>query len=161
MEFQPIQQTEPARPLRDSTRSGSGTSSKPETTANANSTSTSAGGVSAGPDTEGVLPTQAKTASDSSELRENASRTQQEREASAQQATDSELSRMIAQLSREARRPGNSRLSIEIDQENDMTRFLVIHRETGDVLKEIPEVDLNEVIRNRPEIQSILVDRRL
>ena len=58
-----------------------------------------------------------------------------------------------------SRLPTNAELEIDVDPETDETRIQVRNRETGDLVREIPERELTEVLRDGPSGQ--LVDRTM
>jgi len=47
----------------------------------------------------------------------------------------------------EAGLPGDTEISIEVDQQSRETRFLVVDRESGEVIRRIPDEELKELLR--------------
>lgn len=69
----------------------------------------------------------------------------------------SRLRERFSALAEEARLPTNTRLSIDFDSETNEARFRVVNKDTGDVIREIPEPEFVDLLR-RVERQSGLVD---
>jgi uncharacterized FlaG/YvyC family protein len=73
----------------------------------------------------------------------------------------SALVELIQHLADNTGGPGNTRLSIEVNEATDETRFLIISKTTGEVLKTIPPEDLLTLMHDLDTPQGTLVDRRL
>ena len=67
-------------------------------------------------------------------------------------------------LAREARLPTNALLSIEVENTDDpaglAARFLVRHKETGAVLRRIPDDEARGLLAGVEDVQGLVVDRR-
>jgi uncharacterized FlaG/YvyC family protein len=62
-----------------------------------------------------------------------------------------------SKLAATARRPGQTRVSIEVDAATNETRFLVIDRVTGEVVRRIPEDEARQMLKDASE--GAFVDR--
>lgn len=74
----------------------------------------------------------------------------------------SALAEFVRELSRKAGAPGTTRLAIDVDEESNESRFLILNKETGEVLKQIPADDVLPMLRDKLSANNgLLVNRRV
>jgi uncharacterized FlaG/YvyC family protein len=101
------------------------------------------------PDSGGVL---ASSQVESGELRD----------AAAQHETKdrNSLAEAIQRVTSEAGLVGQTRLAIDVDETTNESRFLILSKETGQILRTIPNEDILPVLRELTQHSGALMDRR-
>ncbi len=75
-------------------------------------------------------------------------------------ANQSSLILLMEQLSGTVE-SGNTRLAIEVDYNSMQPRFLLLHKQTGEVLRLIPEKEFLPLLRELTQKAGVLVDKRV
>ncbi len=83
--------------------------------------------------------------------------------ATVEQETQDEtaLAETIRSLSKRFGLSGSTRLAIEVDEETNEARFLILSRETGEVLRTVPSEDILASLRTLSIRQGIVLDQRM
>ncbi len=68
---------------------------------------------------------------------------------------------LVDKLNREARLPTNSAITIEIDDNTKEPHFFVRNKETGAVLREVPDADLQDMLTRMQPVDSVFLDEHL
>jgi uncharacterized FlaG/YvyC family protein len=71
------------------------------------------------------------------------------------------IAEVIRRITNDIGQPGSTRLAIEIDAETNEPRFLILSKETGEVLRQVPSQDILPMLRELTRSQGALVDRRV
>ena len=73
----------------------------------------------------------------------------------------STLADMIRRLTRNAGAVGETRLAIDVDEETNESRFLILSKSTGEVLRTIPSEDVLPLLRHALNQHGAMVNRRV
>ena len=85
------------------------------------------------------------------------------RDATVRQETQDKtaLAETIRSLSKRFGLSGSTRLAMEVDEDSNEARFLVLSRETGEVLRTVPSEDILASLRELSIRQGIVLDQRM